>query len=111
MVIETSKAGPIETFRKLPRGAQLLIAYFLYNKLWELQLLEKDPDAQALVAIGWLVAKRRGVEKITGCKTYEFSEAGADGIDSIRDEILASVIGEEMEHYKRRKDKLYPWLW
>lgn len=111
MVIETGKSNSIDTFKKLPRGAQLLVAYCLYNKQWELQLMEKDPDAQALAAIGWIAGRRRGVEKIMGCKTYEFTDAGADAVDAMRDDILASVREEELEAFKLRKNKLYPWLW
>lgn len=106
-----SETGKTDTFRKLPRGAQLLVAYCLYNKQWELQLMEQDPDAQALVGIGWLVGRRRGVERIMGCKSYEFTDAGADAVESMRSDILASVREEELEYYKLRKSKLYPWLW
>lgn len=73
--------------------------------------MEQDPDALALVGIGWLVGRRRGVEKIMGCKSYEFTDAGADAVESMRTDILASVREEELEHYRLRKGKLYPWLW
>lgn len=110
MVIETGKSS-IDAFKKLPRGAQLLVAYCLYNKMWEVQLMEQDPDAQALVGIGWIIGRRRGNEKIMGCKSFEFTDAGADAVEGMREDVLASVREEELENYKQRKGKLYPWLW
>jgi hypothetical protein len=111
MVIETGKSFSIEAFRKLPRGSQLLVAYCLYNKQWELQMMENDPDGQALVALGWFTEKTRGVERIKGVKTYEYAEYGFDVVETLRDEILASVNEDELKKYKTRKEALYPWLW
>ena len=101
-------AATLVDYGDLPRGAQLLLAYSLYNDLDVIPLMKKDPDGKALVSGGWLEEKPC---KILGVSNFEFSEPAFKRLMEISDHILKSVSEEELEHYKDRKKATYPWLW
>ena len=95
-------------FGQLPRGAQLLLAYIVYDRLDEVQLLKSDPDGLALLDGGWI--KERPC-RIFGVTAYQLSNEGMDKLDKIEDRVLSSVSEDELESYKDKKKAIYPWLW
>lgn len=97
-----------EKFFKLPRGAQLMVAYALVNDQWDLQLLRNDPDGLALREAGWLQEKQA---KIKGFGVFEFSDDAWEKMQSIREQVLGSITEDELDNFKSRKSKAYPWLW
>lgn len=97
-----------EAFFRLPRGAQLLIAYALLNDLWDMRLMRNDPDMHSLKAHGWLVCK---VTTTVGVLHCQFPEAVWNGLEGIEEAVLGSISEDEMERFKARKSKAYPWLW
>ncbi len=97
-----------DTFFKLPRGAQLLVAYVLINDLFKLQLQINDEDMIALRSVGWLDA---GLAVTHGIVNSEIAENIWQGFEAIEDDIMASISEDEMERYVARKGKSYPWLW
>ena len=97
-----------ESFFKLPRGSQLLVAYALINDKWELQLMKSDRDMLGLVNVGWLVANPSSTHGIVNCN---FPDDIWDGFESIETNILDSISEDDMARYGQRKGKEYPWLW
>lgn len=108
MATETELPVTAENFHKLPRGSQLLIAYALFNDLWNIQLLRTDRDILALLNCGWMVAKASGAH---GFINGVFEDSTWAAFETIEDKILGSVTDNEMERFVARKGKEYPWLW
>jgi len=106
----TDSAVPVtaENFHKLPRSAQLLIAYALFNDLWEIQLLRTDRDFLALVNSGWLIAKPCGAH---GFVNGVFEDSTWAAFETIENKIFDGVTNNEMERFVARKGGEYPWLW
>ncbi len=97
-----------ESFVKLPRGAQLLVAYCLVNDLFDVQLLRNDQDMLALAQYGWMVLAKTSIHGVFECS---FPESTLHDLEKVEGKILASISEQEMERYKARKGKEYPWLW
>lgn len=97
-----------EAFLKLPRGAQLFVAYALMNDLFDLELLRSDADMAALVSVGWLTIRPSYGH---GIVNGEFSEKVWQGFEEFEDAIMSGISDQEMERFILRKGKAYPWLW
>lgn len=108
MATETAVPVTAENFHKLPRGSQLLIAYALFNDVWQVQLLRTDRDMLALLNCGWLVAKPSGAH---GFVNGVFEDSIWTAFETIEGTILGGVTDAEMERFVARKGKEYPWLW
>lgn len=85
-----------------------MVAYALVNDQWDLQLLRTDPDGLALREAGWLMEKQA---KIKGFGLFEFSDDAWENMQSIREQVLGSITEDELDNFKSRKSKSYPWLW
>ncbi len=108
MTITDAIPVSFENFVKLPRGAQFFVAYCLLNDAFDLQLLMNDQDMQALVEYGWLVPSKSTTHGIYDCS---FPDSTLLKLEEFESKILSSITEEEMDRYKSRKGKEYPWLW
>jgi hypothetical protein len=108
MTADTATPVTIETFHKLPRGSQLLVAYALFNDKYELQLQKSDKDMLGLLNVSWLVAKPGNTHGIVNCN---FPDEIWGGFEEIEDKILGSVTEAELTRFVSRKGHEYPWLW
>ncbi|MDZ4833284.1 MAG: hypothetical protein SGJ27_05730 [Candidatus Melainabacteria bacterium] len=97
-----------DSFFLLPRGAQLMVAYVLTNELFHFELMKSDGDMVALRGAGWLNVTPSATH---GFVNGEFSDSTWQGFEDMEDSILGSVTATEMDRYKARKGKAYPWLW
>lgn len=104
VVLPVTKEG----FSKLPRGAQLLVAYVLTNDLFSLELSKTDADMIALANAGWIEVKPSFTH---GIVNGQFSDQQWQGLEDIEAAVMATVSKDELERYKMRKGKAYPWLW
>lgn len=104
VVVPVSK----ETFLQLPRGAQLVVAYALMNDLFDMELMKTDADMAALVNVGWLTIRPSYGH---GIVNGEFPDKVWQAFEAIEDSIMSGISDQEMERFKSRKGKAYPWLW
>ncbi len=104
----TSSSRNALDFAKLSRGAQILLAYILYEQLDDVQLLKSDPDGTALFEGGWLQEKK---DKIHGVVIFELTSEGSDKLNKIEERVLSSISEDELDSYKGKKNTYYPWLW
>lgn len=92
----------------LPKSTQLLLAYCLLQGDPEVSLMKGDPDADDMIAAGWLGV----VPTMTlGMRNFKFQPEVWTRLKSLRPEFMEKIFVDEVQFYAKTKSSNYPWVW